>query len=154
MTTKSPPIIEKSEARLAAIKALYANAMNEQKKTAGNVVLDILTYYHNSEEEIGNIQLDEKFLKSLIEGITEKTEELNTLIEKHLDKSWKIERLDHVMLAILQAGSFELITLDKIPYKVIINEYVDIAKQFFDEKEVGFINAVLDRIAADTRSHE
>jgi N utilization substance protein B len=154
VSNKPSSVIEKSEARLAAVKALYANQVNETKKTAGNVTLDILTYYHNQEEGVGSVKLDEKFLAKLIDGISEHGEALDKLIEKHLDESWKLDRLDQVIHTILQGGTYELLTFDKTPFKVIINEYVDIAKQFFDGKEVGFINAALDKIANEVRENE
>jgi N utilization substance protein B len=55
--------------------------------------------------------------------------------------------------AILRAGAFELLRLPEVPTEVVIDEYVEIAKSFFEGPEPGFVNAALDRIAVDARPH-
>ena len=75
-------------------------------------------------------------------------------IARHLSKGWRLERLDAVARAILRAGSAELEQRADIPVAVVIDEYVEIAKRFFDGPEPGFVNATLDACARDLRRAE
>ena len=59
---------------------------------------------------------------------------------------------EHLARAILRAGTYELLARPDIPTKVIINEYVDLAKAFFEDSKPGFVNGVLDKLARITRS--
>ncbi|MEE9328914.1 MAG: transcription antitermination factor NusB, partial [Parvularculaceae bacterium] len=67
-----------------------------------------------------------------------------------------LKRLDATARAILRAGIFELIRRPDVPYRVVIDEYVELANNFFDEgtTEASFINGVLDSAAKDVRSDE
>lgn len=63
-----------------------------------------------------------------------------------------MDRLDATARAILRAGAFELIAAPEAPFEVVIDEYVEIAKSFFEGPEPGFVHAALDGIAIDVRS--
>ncbi|HQP19332.1 MAG TPA: transcription antitermination factor NusB, partial [Phenylobacterium sp.] len=66
--------------------------------------------------------------------------------------SWRLERLDSTVRAILRAGAFELARRDDVPVEVVIDEYVELAKSFFEGPEPGFVNGALDGVAQDVRS--
>ena len=70
---------------------------------------------------------------------------------RRLASGWKLERLDATVRAILRVGGFELSQRPDVPVEVAINEYVEIAKSFFEGPEPGFVNAALDGIARDER---
>lgn len=145
---------KRTESRIAAVKALYAGEINEKidnKKSPSVLALDIIALYNESEKEHGTHNLDQKFLISLITGVCENLHLLDTKIESYLGTDWKIERLGPVIRSILRAAIFELLKYDDTPFKVIINEYVNITRSFFDEKEVGFVNGILDKIAHEVR---
>ncbi len=72
-------------------------------------------------------------------------------IVKRLAQNWKLERLDATVRAILRAGAYELRQRPEIPVEVAIDEYVEIAKSFFEGAEPGFINGCLDGLARDER---
>ena len=59
----------------------------------------------------------------------------------------RIERLDRPMRAILRAGAYELLARNDVPVATVINEYVDVAHAFYDKRENGFVNGLLDAIA-------
>jgi N utilization substance protein B len=71
---------------------------------------------------------------------------------RRLAANWKLERLDATVRAILRAGAFELMRRPEIPSEVVIDEYVELAKAFFDPTEAGFVNGALDSVARDVRS--
>ena len=80
-------------------------------------------------------------MNDLVEGVFEKTEEIDERISKYL-RGWTIERLSKVDLAILRLGTYELMS-GKTPSAVIVNEAVELAKKYSTEKAGAFINGVL-----------
>jgi N utilization substance protein B len=142
----------RTDTRLAAIKALYASEINDKldiTKGPGQLTVDIIEYYHETEGK--KKRLDQDFLISLIQGVCEHRADLDASVVKNLTEGWKLERLGPVLRCILRASIFELMNFSETPLKVIINEYVNITRSFFDEKEVGFVNGILDKIAHEVR---
>ena len=80
--------------------------------------------------------------------------DLDAAIDEALTPDWPIDRLDRVIKAILRAGCFELRDRADVPPRVVISEYVDVAKAFFSGKEPGLVNGVLDRLARRFRPDE
>ena len=68
-----------------------------------------------------------------------------------LQDDWALSRLDSTVRAILRAGTFEMLERKDVPVPVIVTEYVEIAKAFFEDDEPKLVNAVLDRIAKQVR---
>jgi N utilization substance protein B len=77
---------------------------------------------------------------------------LDPLIGTALQDDWALSRLDSTVRAILRAGTFELRERRDVPVAVIVTEYVEIAKAFFEDDEPKLVNAVLDRIARTIRT--
>jgi N utilization substance protein B len=86
---------------------------------------------------------DETYINKKVRNIEEKLDELDAAIEQH-SNGWKINRLGKTELAILRVAVYELLFDDEIPDKVALNEAIEIAKEFSDEKSASFINGVLD----------
>ena len=78
--------------------------------------------------------------------------EIDELIRGRLAEGWSLERLDRPMRAILRAGAYELIARSDVPIGSVISEYVDVAHAFYDKRESGFVNGLLDAIAKEARS--
>ena len=95
---------------------------------------------------------DGSFFAEIVTGIEAEKVTIDGLIAKALKEGWPEHRLETIVRAILRAGCFELTARPDVPTAVVINEYLDIAHAFFEGKEVGFINGVLDRIAKEVRS--
>ena len=93
-------------------------------------------------------EIDDTYLNQVINGVNEKKDELDAIIEKYL-VNWKLGRVSKVNLSILRVALYEMLHLEDIPNKVAINEALDIAKKFSDEKSVSFINGVLDKALKD-----
>ncbi len=77
--------------------------------------------------------------------------EVDEHISSSLSEDWSLARIEPVIKGILAAGTYELIARPDVPTKVIINEYVDVAKAFFEDSKPGFVNGVLDRLSQKIR---
>lgn len=103
------------------------------------------------EEALENVLEEEKadtFLKNLVNGTVEHLQEIDSEISKHLER-WSIDRLAKVDLNILRISAYELLFQEEVPQNVIINEAVEIAKRFGDEKSGKFINGILSKIKGE-----
>ena len=86
-----------------------------------------------------------EFSKELVQGVLEKLKDVDQIIPNYL-KNWKYERILSIDRNILRMGVYELVFRADIPYKVTINEAIELAKRFGDEKSGSFVNGVLDNI--------
>jgi N utilization substance protein B len=114
---------------------------------AGKLPRQTEASYTDSEGEL-------ELFKLLVEKAVDRQTTYDRTIAKHLSKGWRLERLDAVARAILRAGAAELEQRTDIPVAVVIDEYVEVAKAFFEGPEPGFINAALDAAARDLRPTE
>jgi N utilization substance protein B len=149
---KAGEIDARRAARLAAVQALY------QMEIAGASTAQVIDDFdtgklpRETEAPITETEGDMALFKTLIESAVDRQLTLDRTIARHLGKGWKLERLDAVARAILRAGVAELEQRPDIPVAVVIDEYVEIAKSFFDGPEAGFVNATLDACAKDLRA--
>jgi N utilization substance protein B len=143
----SGPDDERRRARLAAVQALYQVAFGEGRG-ARAVVDEFLL--HRCQDDA----LDRGRFRALVEGTAIRRAELDGVIAGHLAPGWTLARLDPVVLAILRAGAFELLSSREVPARVVLDEYVSIARAFFGGKEPGFVNGLLDRLARHAREEE
>lgn len=144
-------IASRRAARLAAVQALYQ--MEVAGSSPATAVADVLNGRLPADEEGAlDSEVDTELFRQIVEHTVEKQGELDTLLAGHLAKGWKLERIDAVARAILRAGVMELWRRHDVPTPVVINEYVEIAKSFFDGAEPGFINATLDACVPAVRA--
>ena len=94
-------------------------------------------------EEYGGTEKDETYINKKVRNIQDKLEDIDAAIEQH-SNGWKINRLGKAELAILRVAVYEMLFDDDIPDRVALNEAIEIAKEFSDEKSASFINGVLD----------
>ena len=94
---------------------------------------------------------DKKFYMELVKGTISNIDRINQLIKDNL-KSWKINRIAKIDLAILQLAIFEILYRDDVPNSVAINEAVELGKEFGTNDSGGFINGVLGKIVRMDRS--
>ena len=146
--------LSRSVARLAAVQALY------QMEVSGATTADVIADFtagklpRQTEASYTDAEGDFNLFKVLVEIAVDRQATYDRAIARHLSKGWRLERLDAVARAILRAGAAELEQRTDIPVAVVIDEYVEIAKAFFDGPEPGFINATLDVAARDLRPAE
>jgi len=96
---------------------------------------------------------DKSHLNRILKGVTKNQIEIDTDIKNNLI-GWSLSRIDSVSRAILRSALYELKECNDIPVKVIINEYIEISKSFFEGEEPNFINGILDKISKIYRSSE
>lgn len=144
----------RAAARLAAVQALY------QMEAAGIGVDAVVREFvdHRLDGEIEGAALheaDAEFFADITRGVVANQRRIDPYIERQLARNWTLSRLDSTARAILRAALYELTMRPDIPFRVVIDEYVELAKAFFGEAdEPGFINAVLDAAAQDARPDE
>ena len=95
---------------------------------------------------------DTEFFDDIVKGTLARLPEIDAAIVARLASGWSMERLDRTMKAILRAGSYELIARGDVPVGAVVSEYVDVAKAFFDAREAGFANGLLDAIGKNARA--
>ena len=91
------------------------------------------------------------YFGELVRGVVAEQASIDRSIVHRLAQGGKLERLDATVRAILRAGAYELARRPDVPAEVVIDEYVELAKAFFDPAEAGFVNAALDSISGDVR---
>jgi N utilization substance protein B len=149
---KQQDIAARRAARLGAVQALY------QMEVSGASTADVVTDFtagklpRETEATYTESEGDLDHFKLVVEKAVERQATLDRAIARHLSKGWRLERIDAVARAILRAGAAELEQRRDIPTAVVIDEYVEIAKAFFEGPEPAFINAALDACAGDLRS--
>ena len=90
---------------------------------------------------------DEAYFGDIVRGAVRDQRKIDKAVARRLAQGWRLERIDAGGRAILRAGAFHLMRRPEEPVEVVIDEYVEITKSFFEEPEPGFVNAALDRIA-------
>ena len=136
--------------RLAAVQALY------QMELAGEGVETVIREFanHRFDTDIEGEPLaeaDEAWFADIVRGVIENQRKIDDTIKLRLAANWRLERLDATLRALLRSGAWELSHKPEVPREIVIDEYVELAKAFFDEAEAKFVNAALDGVARDVR---
>ncbi|KQQ37663.1 antitermination protein NusB [Rhizobium sp. Leaf306] len=144
------PANQRGAARLAAVQALY------QMDVGGTGVLEVVAEYeaHRLGQELDGdtyLKADASWFRSIVAGVVRDQDKIDPLIRSALQEDWLLSRIDSTLRAILRAGTFEIVERKDVPVAVIVTEYVEIARAFFEEDEPKVVNAVLDRIAKQIR---
>ncbi len=147
------PANKRGVARLAAVQALY------QMEIGGAELADVVTEFENfrlGQELDGEEyrEADPIFFRDIVSGVVSEQRQIDPRVHQALVEDWPLKRIDTTLREILRAGSWELLKRKDIPAKVVITEYVDVAKAFFVEEEPKIVNGVLDKIARQLRSKE
>ena len=140
----------RAAARLAAVQALYQSEMEGTPLTA------LLHEFHQHRigatiEDVEYADADVDFFDDLVKGARARLAEIDGLIARNL-KDWSLDRLDKPMKAILRAGTYELLARADVPVGACISEYVDVAHAFYERREAGFVNGILDSVAKEARA--
>lgn len=143
---------KKSSARLFAVQILFEMEINGKKI---NSILERLTDEYLI--EISRLNKTEKADKShlikILKGVIKNQKDIDLNINDNLI-GWSLSRIDSVSRAILRSALYELRECNDIPVKVVINEYIEISKSFFEGDEPNFINGILDKISKIYRPNE
>lgn len=147
------PANKRGSARLAAVQALY------QMEIAATELADVVTEFEAFRlgGEIDGVtyrEADPIFFREIVAGVVAYQRDIDPRVNTALVEGWPLKRVDVTLRQILRAGVFELMKRKDIPARVVIAEYVDVAKAFFAEDEPKIVNGVLDRIGRDLRAAE
>jgi N utilization substance protein B len=139
--------MNRRKSRELAMKLLFQMDVNkeEYKEVLSNVHENIEDYVKDEEEDIDLKDLDMKYITRILSGVEANRELIDTEIEKYL-LNWKLNRISKIDLAIMRICTYEIIFEVDIPNSASINEAIELAKKYSDEKSVSFINGVLDKI--------
>lgn len=118
--------------RIAVMQVLFERDKRPQLDVAQSLALN--------ESELGD--LDHEFAESLLEGILENVEELDKTIQEHAP-GWTMDRMDPVSRCTLYIGTYEILHANDAPPAVVMNECIEIAKEFGTDESGKFVNGVL-----------
>lgn len=149
----------KQAARVAAVQALYAQHFSpaDMEAVVDALVERILEEHRQrqeaDDEETALKELPERsLLLTLLESARQHERKINELVITSMGEKWKAERMGPLLEAILTIGVAELLAKRSRSPIIIINEYVDLTQQYFDDSEVSFINGILATIANTLRN--
>jgi len=147
--------------RMAAVQALYQ--MDLAGTDAGEVIAQFMAAKpmpaddkaEADREALTDLEgADATFFADVVKGVVRRQREIDPLVDQQLRTGWRLVRVDSILRAILRGGVFELLERSDVPARVTINEYINIAKAFFEADEPKVVNGVLDRIAHKVRAKE
>ena len=133
----------RSRARRRALQALY------QWQMTGQDIVEVIAQFHQQQDLS---QVDGAYFETLLQGIAASRGQLDERLSEFIDRP--IGQLDMMELAILRLAGWELINSPEVPYRVVLNEAVELAHLFGAEQGHAFVNAVLDKAARDWRPLE
>ena len=130
-------------ARERAIQALYQRELTDQE------IADIRSQFLEDQDMS---ELDLEYFETLLSGVTAEQDRLDAGYAPYLDRA--VPSLDVIERVILRLACYELFHEASVPYRVVINEAVELAKRFGGDKGHKYVNAVLDKVARSTRAVE
>ncbi|KKB09234.1 transcription antitermination factor NusB [Devosia chinhatensis] len=142
---------QRGAARLAAVQALYQ--MDVGRASLEDTLAQFGSFHLGREIEGEQyLPADADFFRQIVSGVAKHQLQIDPSVDKALAEGWPIERVDATLRAILRAAAFELLRRKDIPAKVVISEYVDVARAFYEDDASGLVNAALDAIARSSGS--
>ena len=133
--------MNRSKIREETFKLIYSLEFDEEK------IEEKIELYIKNNNIVEN--KDVKYIKDTINGIKKDEEEINKIISSNLASKWKIDRISKIDLAILKLSIYELKNTE-IPFKVVINEAVELAKLYGNDNSKVFINGVLASVVKES----
>ena len=149
-----------SAARLAATQGLYEIEITGA--SPDTILMDFIekrwqapSIYDNEEHKIIELsEPDKDKFSQIINGVQKNLKQIDALLSTALANDREIQHLDVLLRTVLRAGIFELFFLASVPYRVIINEHIELARAFYSESEPALVNGVLDAVAKVVRQKE
>jgi len=135
--------MKRSLAREEAFKMLYSLEIQKE-----NLEEQLEMYYEN--EEISDEKIKE-YIKDIVLGIENNISKIEKKISDNLKKDWKIERISKINLVLLKLAIYEILYTET-PYKVAINEAIEISKKYGDDNSPNFINGILASIVKESEN--
>lgn len=142
--------LARSQARLATVQALY------QMDLAETDLVEVIEEFKQhrlggSADGNGMVDADQEHFAQVLRGVVKRQREIDPMIDQQLATGWRLARIDSIVRAILRAATLELLELPQVPPRVIISEYIEVARAFFEGDEPKLVNGVLDQLARKLR---
>lgn len=133
----------RSRARRRALQALYAWQMS------GSAMKSVIEQFrHEQDMEVADLE----YFEDLLRGVETHVSELDEALKPYIDR--EVEQIDPIERAVLRLAAYELKYRPDVPYRVIINEAIEVTKRFGADHGHSYVNGVLDKLAAQTRVTE
>ena len=136
--------MKRTETREQAFRLIYSSQI---QKDMDEEQINIFIEENNLGEE------EAEYIKNIFYGIKENKEKIEKLISSNLKEKWNMDRISKIDLSILKLAIFELV-YSKLPYKVAINEAVELAKKYGEDSSKSFVNGVLASIVKEKKLDE
>lgn len=150
-TMKPTPVRRRSAARLAAVQMSYQGQISGQ--SVAEFLPVFLQHYSDDIRKSFRVKdLDSGHLNELATAIEARREEFDEILAGCLVEGWTLDRMTMIDRAVLRAGACELVSMPHLPARAVVSEYAALADVC--GCDVGFINAILDRVARDARRVE
>lgn len=135
--------------RMCAVQARYQLEVVDQN--IDELISNFIINKGYLSEELVVPEMDCEFFKNLMYISQKNLNEIDKILADNLNENWTFDRLDITIKNIVRLGIAEIVYFLEIPLKVVINEYVELAKSFFDKSEVTFVNGILHKVSQTYR---
>ncbi|BAG40704.1 N utilization substance protein B [Orientia tsutsugamushi str. Ikeda] len=151
----------KTITRIASIQGVYSYQILDSEPTIDSIIDFIITYYKDK-SSLEDLELDSaipcfklrtNYLTKLVNETIDNLETIDMIISSYLADNWQIKDLHLILLSILRVATCELKFFTSTPYKVVINEFTNIASDFVKDSEIGFVNSLLEKISFNVRTN-
>ena len=135
--------MNRSAAREETFKLLYSLEIQKEDLEEQTEI-----YLENAEISDENTK---KYMSAIVEGIESNIKDIENKISENLKKDWKIERISKINLVLLKLAIYEILYTET-PFKVVINEAVELAKKYGDDTSPNFVNGILASIVKESEN--
>lgn len=137
--------LSRRDIRQMAIQALFPLDFN-QELTKQDAILHAIELEHEELIDEEHENFVPTYLDLLVTGVCENKEEMDTIIQNHLRSGWTLKRLPKMDVTILRLALFEMLYVDNVPNKVVLNEAIELTKVFSDDQSRKFVNGILSKV--------
>lgn len=137
--------MNRTKSRELAFKLIYEKEIQKEIEEEN---LELFFEANEIEEEAVK-----EYLKDILFGVSKNEEKINELISKNLKENWTLDRISKINVSLIKIAIYEML-YNKLPYKVAINEVIELAKVYSDEQAKSFINGILASIVKDEKLNE
>lgn len=143
----SPSIIKRRAARLAFVQYIYQQKLEGGPKPIQRYSDDIAARVLEQDAEDPAAEPDFKFLRKLLEGFASEQAAVQNRLTAQMASGRAFDRVSPMMQSLLEAASYELLYFPEVKKNIVLDEYVSIAAEFFDNPELGFVNGTIQQLA-------
>ena len=151
-------ISTKTAARIAAVQALYEFEIKNRSTPVEDLIRTTIEHYSSSDfksvfEIPDNLQVKvhASYFSELITHTINNLPKIDSIITIHLAPGWSYEAMHIALISILRVAVAELLYFQEVPYKVVINEFTNLASEIVKDSEVPFVNSLLDNVRIEYR---